>query len=91
MIPLLECLQFYKHGIQRVTGSNICAGEGDVDSCEGDSGGPLMWAKQDQNTGHKVYYLVGIVSGGISCASEKYPGIYVRVTDFLEWIDDNVN
>jgi secreted trypsin-like serine protease len=49
----------------------ICAsGEGTRDSCNGDSGGPLFWQKQD---GSDVQ--VGIVSWGVGCADEQYPGV----------------
>jgi secreted trypsin-like serine protease len=64
----------------------LCATDnrGDVtrDSCQGDSGGPLTLK---DSTGK--FYVVGIVSWGIGCAS-GYPGVYTRVSDYQQWIDD---
>ena len=52
---------------------------------QGDSGGPLMLPR-GQN-----FYLVGVVSYGYKCADPGYPGIYTRVTQFVDWIASNVN
>lgn len=37
------------------------------------------------------YYLVGIVSFGVGCADQAYPGVYTRVSAFMEWIVNNMN
>lgn len=61
----------------------ICAGyfTGSKDSCSGDSGGPLMITKKHQVT------QIGIVSYGPEhCASERQPGVYVKVNKFIPWI-----
>ena len=52
---------------------------------QGDSGGPLV--VQD---GQGRYRLVGVVSHGYECAAGA-PGIYVRVTSYLNWIDNIIN
>ncbi|KAL3289479.1 hypothetical protein HHI36_022902 [Cryptolaemus montrouzieri] len=62
----------------------LCAGQAAMDSCSGDSGGPLM-----VNTGHK-WTQVGIVSWGIGCGKGQYPGVYTRVEKFLPWIYKNL-
>ena len=61
----------------------ICAGRnnGGIDSCSGDSGGPLLDAAGRQ---------VGIVSWGFSCANAIYPGVYSNVQAAYEWIKDTV-
>ncbi|OXA49421.1 Trypsin-1 [Folsomia candida] len=64
----------------------ICVGAGGKDSCQGDSGGPLHTGK---NTGD--YTVVGIVSYGIGCASWEYPGVYTKISAYLDWIEKNTN
>lgn len=61
---------------------SICAGlpQGGVDSCQGDSGGPLVVAGAAGPT------LAGVTSVGNDCGQAAYPGIYTRVSAFLDWI-----
>ena len=65
--------------------SQVCAGyeKGGVDSCNGDSGGPLACTS---TSGTPV--LLGITSWGIGCAEPLKPGVYTRVSFYLEWIYD---
>ncbi|KAL0821294.1 hypothetical protein ABMA28_005893 [Loxostege sticticalis] len=71
----------------------ICAGKlaGGVDACQGDSGGPLQvkipLPIRDQGSLNQV---VGVTSFGVGCALPNLPGIYTRVSSFIDWIENIV-
>lgn len=71
-----------------VTEKTICAGfsEGGVDSCSGDSGGPLLWKNADGD-----WRQVGVVSFGEGCAQSGYPGVYSRVASHKDWLEDQIS
>ncbi|XP_059194764.1 trypsin-like [Centropristis striata] len=60
----------------------FCAGfmDGGRDACNGDSGSPLVCEGE----------LHGLVSWGQGCALPDYPGVYVKVCEFLYWIQDTL-
>lgn len=83
-VPLDLCGELYSTTSYHISDSMMCAGfvgEGGKDSCGGDSGGPATIENET---------LVGIVSWGQGCARSQYPGVYVRVTQYLEWISSIV-
>ncbi|CAH1153664.1 unnamed protein product [Phaedon cochleariae] len=69
----------------------LCAGwlNGMKDSCQGDSGGPLMFGKSQGKS--LTFYQIGIVSYGFRCAESGWPGVYTRVTKFIDWIEKNLD
>merc|ERR1719300_165267 len=67
-----------------VPDTKMCAYRSGTDSCQGDSGGPLV-----VNEGGR-FTLVGVVSYGLGCARDGYPGVYARVTHYLDWIRSNI-
>ena len=69
--------------------SFICANAHDRGSCNGDSGGPLIWQdKSAQSDNDRGYRLAGVVSFGHieQCAYNLYPDIYTEVSTHTDWI-----
>ncbi|XP_053615319.1 protein masquerade [Plodia interpunctella] len=66
--------------------SSFCAGgEEGNDACQGDGGGPLVC--QDDG----FYELVGLVSWGFGCGRRDVPGVYVKVSSFIGWINQIIS
>jgi len=73
-----RCAAAYrKVGVKLVAEESICAGGGGVDTCQGDSGGPMV-----RRDGRGRWVQVGIVSWGLGCARDGYPGVYTQVSTF---------
>ena len=74
-----------------ITSNQMCAGfnNGGVDTCAGDSGGPLMC--QIEKDGVSRWYVYGVTSFGEGCGDKGKYGIYTRVTNFVEWIRAVIN
>lgn len=71
------------HGSEQITESMICAGNaqsGGVDSCSGDSGGPMIFNNEQ----------VGVVSWGVGCGDASKPGVYTSVQKLLPWIQSKL-
>ncbi|XP_066916917.1 trypsin-2-like [Clytia hemisphaerica] len=90
-IPLVP-----QHECQRAMGNDItknmfCAGYANkrIDSCQGDSGGPLV-CKKRTSTGQDVWYLWGVVSWGIDCASPGYYGVYSSIENMGSWVTNTL-
>ncbi|CAG0913751.1 unnamed protein product [Notodromas monacha] len=81
-VPLMANCAEYMPDVQKNIDKHFCAGyrEGGKDSCTGDSGGPLVCPH------HSGYVLFGITSYGKSCAGPKSPGVYTRVSNYVDWI-----
>lgn len=57
------------------------------DPPQGDSGGPLLCPVD----GHRDRWFVGgIVSWGVECATPSLPGVYVNVPMYTEWIREHM-
>ncbi|KAF5905936.1 complement C1s subcomponent-like [Clarias magur] len=75
----------------KVTENMFCAGDtdGQVDSCKGDGGGPLVIPMLEVHD--TPYRLKGIVSWGPpACGDESYKGYYTKVENYLDWIRETM-
>ena len=84
-MDLNTCSRAYSQ-VQRVDigSKQVCAGRGSTDTCTGDSGGPMMVPDRSGS-----WSVVGITSFGVECAREDFPGVYTRVSEYLQWIRSN--
>ncbi|EZA50647.1 Serine protease nudel [Ooceraea biroi] len=82
-VPILSSC---KHLADQIN-STICAGyvEGGHDACQGDSGGPLLCRNPQLES---QWYVAGIISHGDGCGRPNEPGVYTKVSYFVNWIQE---
>ncbi|XP_066251100.1 trypsin-2-like [Euwallacea similis] len=73
-----ECSEVYYSDIN-FSERMMCAGGQGGDYCWGDSGGPLTVDD----------ILVGIATWSSGCGEDNKPGVYVNVSEFRSWIQEN--
>lgn len=112
-----ECKSLMRQGGFRtfnISDTQMCAGDkkGGKDTCSGDSGGPIMITKSDNNC---LFYIVGELEkftfyilqkenitilllfysgvtsfGHVRCGTKGIPGVYSRVSSYIDWIESKV-
>lgn len=72
--------------VPSLTSNMFCAGlpEGGKDSCQGDSGGPFTL----QHDGRA--WAAGIVSWGVDCGKQGTYGVYTKVDNYVDWINNTI-
>ncbi|NP_001153674.1 male reproductive organ serine protease 1 precursor [Bombyx mori] len=92
------CNQSMKYLIKRkilargIIETQLCAGDfehGGKDTCQGDSGGPLQVMEDGVDCIHTfpLHTVVGVTSFGRDCGRKLSPGIYTKVSEYVEWIE----
>lgn len=98
VIPNEVCNRSMKPMIKRgilkagITEDQLCAGDyenGGKDTCQGDSGGPLQMMPYhvDCKVSFPLHVVVGVTSFGRDCGRKYAPGVYTRVSRYIEWIE----
>ncbi|KAK3874599.1 hypothetical protein Pcinc_020491 [Petrolisthes cinctipes] len=68
----------------QIAGSQVCAAAPGKDTCNGDSGGPLIVKMCER------WQLLGVTSFGYKCAEPGLAGVYTRVSKYLTWINQYI-
>uniref|UniRef100_A0A2A4KAM6 Peptidase S1 domain-containing protein n=1 Tax=Heliothis virescens TaxID=7102 RepID=A0A2A4KAM6_HELVI len=58
-----------------------------IDTCEGDSGGPLQYNKDMYRC---LFHIIGVTSYGRDCGILGSAGMYTRVSHYVPWIESVV-
>jgi len=70
--------------------TQLCAGDlaGSKDTCNGDSGGPIQLSTKANPC---LFHIIGVTSfGSPFCGLKNSPGVYTRVSSYLDWIENKV-
>ncbi|XP_037947125.1 serine protease grass-like [Teleopsis dalmanni] len=76
----------------RITDNHLCVGgEGRIDTCKGDSGGPLFFLAPYKTLNRYVQF--GVVSFGVAACGlqQALPGVYADIIPQMPWITANLD
>jgi secreted trypsin-like serine protease len=80
------CKSNYDYDSDEIDRTMLCANGrssgGITDACQGDSGGPLVCSRGGR------YEIHGATSWGYGCADAQAPGVWARVWDQMDWIEN---
>ncbi|XP_018562073.1 uncharacterized protein LOC108904130 [Anoplophora glabripennis] len=95
-----KCSSTYSRDISSASGLKdgivddlmICAGRTKAVKtiCWGDFGGPLQVYHKETEEVKCMYDIVGVISFTKGCGFKDIPGVYTRVSAYVEWIEDTV-
>jgi secreted trypsin-like serine protease len=68
--------------LKYVTSNMLCTYLPGKDTCQGDSGGSIDYQPNQNGS----FFGIGVVSFGEGCAQNDHPGVYTKVTNYLNWI-----
>jgi len=80
-----ECQRSYTE-LKIIPTYHICTLDSESNSefsCTGDVGAPVMFSHKFQ------WHIEGILSKGKGCG-DKFPGVHTKVSNYLDWIKQNV-
>ncbi|XP_023941052.1 CLIP domain-containing serine protease HP8 isoform X2 [Bicyclus anynana] len=82
-VSISDCQAVYRRAGRNISENQMCAwGPMRQSSCTGDSGGSLMGRDDFMN-----WMAIGVFSyGPTPCATPGWPGVYTRVTAYVDWI-----
>ncbi|GAB6023778.1 hypothetical protein CHUAL_008530 [Chamberlinius hualienensis] len=86
-IPIVDmnsCQNGYDYYI---TDNMFCAGhpKGRIDTCAGDSGGPLLCEVNNK------WHVYGVTSFGDGCAMRGKFGVYAKVPNYIDWVKETMD
>lgn len=82
-VPVVDSDVCQRQMNNNISANMLCAGVlgQRIDACEGDSGGPMVTLYRH------TWFLLGLVSWGEGCGDLDKLGVYTKVSNYLDWIN----
>lgn len=88
VLPIDRCRNDSYYKDYSIDSNQMCiGGKPGHDSCDGDSGGPVMKIEVGDEGAIPRYYVIGIVSFGPgACGHNTTPAVYTNLSKYILWI-----